>query len=169
MANSKPFKQIYVCIHILINHLGSEKLTLYYITLTFGTLLVLFSIIYFIIFYSYKELTFFKIVKIILAFLFGILILTTTLPSLKDILLKDFDVVSGECIIEIDTSNRSATAEFIMLDTDDKFMFDDVPDLDAYGKAIPYYCELTLTKDHMWEICYKIYDVSSRELILTSK
>lgn len=144
-------------------------MTFYYTALILGTLFVLFSVISFFIFYSNKEIKFLNLIKIILPFLFGILLLTMTLPNLKDILLEDFDIVSGKCIIDIDTSGRSATASFIMLDTNEIFIFNDIPDLDAYGKAIPYYCELTVTKDHMWEIGYKIYDADSRELILTSE
>lgn len=144
-------------------------MTFYYTALILGTLFVLFSVISFFIFYSNKEIKFLNLIKIILPFLFGILLLTMTLPNLKDILLEDFDIVSGKCIIDIDTSGHSATASFIMLDTNEIFIFNDIPDLDAYGKAIPYYCELTVTKDHMWEIGYKIYDADSRELILTSE
>ncbi|MCT4476955.1 hypothetical protein N0U24_07220 [Peribacillus frigoritolerans] len=56
-----------------------------------------------------------------------------------------------------------------MLDTGEMFTFNDIPALDAYGKSIPYYCEVTVTKDHMFEIGYKIYDAKTRKLILTSE
>jgi hypothetical protein len=36
-----------------------------------------------------------------------------------------------------------------------------------YGRAVPYYCEVTVTKDHEFEVSYKIYDAKSRDLILT--
>lgn len=42
-----------------------------------------------------------------------------------------------------------------------------IPELDAYGKSIPYYCEVTVTKDHMVEISYKIYDEKTRKLIIS--
>jgi hypothetical protein len=55
-----------------------------------------------------------------------------------------------------------------MLNTDEMFTFRDIPALDAYGKSIPYYCKVTVTKDHMVEISYKIYDVKTRKLIVKS-
>ena len=83
--------------------------------------------------------------------------------------LKEYDVVAGKCVIEIDSSGRSSEADFILLDSDEIFTFRDIPALDAYGKSIPYYCDVTVTKDHMFEISYKIYDVKTRKLILSSK
>ena len=84
-------------------------------------------------------------------------------------LLKEYDVVKGSCRIEITSSGRTTESTFEMLDTDDMFYFTDIPALDAYGKSIPYYCEVTVTKDHLFEIDYKIYDVNSRVLLLTSE
>lgn len=56
-----------------------------------------------------------------------------------------------------------------MLDTDEMFSFRDIPALDAYGKSIPYYCKVTVTKDHEFGVSYKIYDAKTRKVILTSK
>ena len=55
-----------------------------------------------------------------------------------------------------------------MLDTGDMFYCNHIPALDSYGKSIPYYCEVTVIKDYIFEIDNKIDDVYSRELILTS-
>ncbi|MFS0780214.1 hypothetical protein [Bacillus sp. 1P06AnD] len=88
--------------------------------------------------------------------------MTVTVPSLKYVILKEYDVVRGECVITVDTSGRSSEADFEMVDTGDIYFFDGIPDLDAYGKAVPYYCELTVTKDHMVEIGYKIYDLKTK-------
>ena len=78
-------------------------------------------------------------------------------------------VVKGDCVIEISSSGRSSEATLDMLDTNELFSFTHIPELDAYGKSIPYYCEVTVSKDHMFEIGYKIYDVNSRQLLLTSE
>lgn len=91
--------------------------------------------------------------------------LAVTLPSLKFMLLKEYDVVKGNCRIEITSSGRTTESTFEMLDTDETFYFTHIPELDAYGKAIPYYCEVTVSKDHLFEIGYKIFDVNSRELL----
>ncbi|WP_158268288.1 hypothetical protein [Paenisporosarcina sp. OV554] len=137
--------------------------------LILGALFVPFAVVFFIYMYVNKELTLLNAGKTIAAFLIGVLLLVCTLPSLKYMLLKEYDVVKGGCIIEITSSGRSTEATFDMLDTDELFSFTHIPELDAYGKSIPYYCEMTVTKDHMFEIGYKIYDVNSRELILTSE
>ena len=99
----------------------------------------------------------------------GVVILMITLPSLTYMLHKDYDVVKGRCIIEIDSSGRSSQAIFRMDDSDDVYTFLDIPDLDSYGRAVPYYCEVTVTKDHLFEISYTIYDVHSREPVQSSK
>lgn len=137
--------------------------------LLLGALFVPISVVFFIYMYVNKELRVLDVSKAIAAFLIGVLLLVVTLPSLKYMLLKEYDVVKGGCIIEIMSSGRSTEATFDMLDTDEQFSFTHLPELDAYGKSIPYYCEVTVTKDHMFEIGYKIYDVHSRELILTSE
>ncbi|QKE72830.1 hypothetical protein HPK19_08435 [Arthrobacter citreus] len=55
-----------------------------------------------------------------------------------------------------------------MLDSDEVFSFRNIPKLDAYGKSIPYYCKVTVTKDHNVEISYKIYNPKTQKLILAS-
>jgi hypothetical protein len=119
--------------------------------------------------YADKDYPLLKVGKYLGIFLIGVLLLAVTLPSLKYVLLKEYDVVSGKCVIEIDSSGRSSVADFKILDTDEMFTFNDFPALDAYGKSIPYNCEVTVTKDYMFEIGYKIYDAKTRKLILTSK
>lgn len=149
--------------------IGSEKMFLYFLMLIIGALLVLFALYFFIDMYRYKGFPLLAIGKTLGAFLIGVLLLAVTLPSLKYILLKEYDVVKGACVIEIDSSGRSSEADIEMLNTDEKFTFRDIPELDAYGKAVPYYCSVTVTKDHMWEISYKIYDADSQDLIITSE
>ena len=136
-------------------------MSFYYIMLILGTLFLIAAVFGFI--------TNIGIVKCLGYLFIGVLLLAVTLPSLKYIVLKEYDVVSGKCVIEIDSSGRSSEADFNMLNTGEVFTFKDIPDLDAYGKSIPYYCRVTVTKDHNFEIGYKIYDAKTRKLILTSK
>ncbi|HSU79941.1 MAG TPA: hypothetical protein VLK78_05945 [Candidatus Angelobacter sp.] len=142
---------------------------LYYIILILGVVFVIGAIVTLIVMYGTKDFRLLNIGKCIGVLLFGVLLLVMTLPSLKYVLLKKYDVVSGECVIEIDTSTRSPEADFKMLKTDEIFDFRDIPKLDAYGKSIPYYCEVTVTKDHMVDISYKIFDAKTRKLIVTGK
>lgn len=52
-----------------------------------------------------------------------------------------------------------------MLESDETFSFKNKPELNAYGKAIPYYCEVTTTSDQLFGVYYKIYDANTRKLI----
>lgn len=155
-----------IILHSIV--IGSEKMFLYYVMLIVGGLFVIAAVFGFIAMYGDKEYPLLNVGKCFGSFLIGVLLLAVTLPSLKYVVLKEYDVVSGKCVIEIDSSGRSSTADFKMLDTDELFTFNDIPALDAYGKSIPYFCEVTVTKDHMFEIGYKIYDAKTRKLILTS-
>lgn len=148
---------------------GSGKMFIYYFMLILGALFVIGAVFVLIVMYGTKDFRFLNVIKILGILFFGVLFLAITLPSLKYVVLKKYDVVSGKCVIEIDSSGRSPEADFKMLNTDEMFTFRDIPALDAYGKSVPYYCEVTVTKDHMVEISYKIYDAKTRKLILTSK
>ena len=142
---------------------------IYYAMLIIGVLLIIVAVFTFIAMYSGKDYTILNVGKILVALLIGVLRLVITLPSLKYVVLKEYDVVSGKCVIEIDSSGRTSEADFKMLNTDEVFSFRDIPALDAYGKSIPYYCKVTVTKDHKFGVSYKIYDAKTRKLILTSK
>jgi hypothetical protein len=141
----------------------------YYLMLILGAFSAIGAVIALIVMYGTTDFRFLKVMKCLGILFFGVLLLGFTLPSLKYVVLKQYDVVSGKCVIDIDASGRSSEADFKMLDTDEMFTFKDIPKLDAYGKSIPYYCKVTVTKDHMFEISYKIYDAKTRKLIVTSK
>lgn len=140
---------------------------IYYVLLILGVGFLIAAVFLFIAMDGFKD---YKILIVgIGLFLIGVLFLIATLPSLKYIVFKKYDVVSGKCVIEIDSSGRSSEADFDIVDTDEMFSFRDIPALDAYGKSIPYFCKVTATKDHKYGISYKIYDVKTRKLILTGK
>ncbi|MCA1057669.1 hypothetical protein LCL96_01900 [Rossellomorea aquimaris] len=142
---------------------------MYYGLLAIGGLLFCISVFWLFFMFKEKEFTFLNIGKAFLSLLLSGLLLVVTLPSLKYMINKEYDVVKGSCTIEIDSSGRSSEAVFNMQHSSDVYYFVDIPDLDSYGRAVPYYCELTVTKDHAFEIGYKIYDSQSRELIQESK
>lgn len=137
----------------------------YYFLFSLGVLIVIGSAIFLILMYRKREIKFWSTIKMLSGFLIGLLILWMTVPSLKYVIMKDFDVVNGKCTIEISSSGRSSDSTFNMLQTDERFNFNEIPELDAYGKSIPYYCEVTVTKDRMWTMAYKIYDLKTRKLI----
>ena len=137
----------------------------YYFLFCLGVFIVFGSAIFLILIFRKREIKFWSTIKMLSGFLIGLLILWMTVPSLKYVITKDFDVVNGKCTIEISSSGRSSDSTFNMLQTDEQFSFNEIPELDAYGKSIPYYCEVTVTKDHMWTMDYKIYDLKTRKLI----
>lgn len=143
----------------------------YYVMLILGTVFAISAVIIFITMYLKGEQSLLKVGKNLGRLLIGALLLWITLPSLKYVVFKEYDIISGKCVIEISSasSGRFSEAEFKMLDTGEVFTFRDIPTLDAYGKSIPYYCEVTVTKDRMFEVSYKIYDVKTRKLISTGK
>ncbi|MGF9977987.1 hypothetical protein [Viridibacillus arvi] len=109
--------------------------------------------------------------SIILQFQFFLIPSVEQFYSIRHTLItKDFDVVDGKCTIEISSSGRSSDSTFNMLNTDEQFsFFNEIPELDAYGRSIPYFCEITVTKDHMWEMDYKIYDLMTGKLMDSHK
>lgn len=146
---------------------GCRKL--YYLLLALGLFLVIGAASGFIYMYMSRKLKFLRSIQMIGIFLMGIFLLTMTLPSLKNMVLKQYDVVEGECRIEISTSGRSADTTLHMVDVDEYFSFPAVPSLDAYGTSIPYYCEVTVTKDHVFEIHYKIFDLETGNFLVSNE
>ncbi len=142
---------------------------MFYVLLMIGFLLLIVAIVRSIAIYRNRSYTLLNIGKTLLALIIGVFCLVMTVPSLKYIVLKEYDTVSGKCVIDIDSAGRSSEADFAMTDTGEDFMFRDIPNLDAYGKSIPYYCQVTVTKDHQFEISYKIYDAKTRKLVSSGK
>ena len=142
---------------------------MYYALLIIGVVLLFGGVFWFIFMWREKEFTISNTLKVLFSLIVSGILLVITLPSLKYMLLKEYDVVKGNCNIEIDSSGRSSSAVIRMIDTDDIFEFTSIPDLDSYGRAVPYYCEVTVTRDHEFGIGYKIFDPKSRELIQISE
>src|SRR4051794_34763252 len=80
---------------------GSVKMLFYYVMLVVGALFVIIAVFLIIAMYVDKDYLLLGIGKILGAFLIGSLLLMVTLPSLKYVVLKEYDVVSGNCVIEI--------------------------------------------------------------------
>lgn len=149
--------------------LKEEVEILYYFILVLGILFVTGATGYFIYTYINKEFVLFDVVKAIGIFLLGTLLLMMTLPILKSMLLKEYDVFQGECRVEIAPFGRGTEAIFNMVDIGEQFTFSDISELNAYGKSVPYYCEVTVSKDHLYGIDYKIFDAESHELLIKTK
>lgn len=142
---------------------------MYYVMLIIGVVLLFIGVFWAVFMYKEKEFTISNIFKVLLSFILSGLLLVITLPSLKYMVFKEYEVVKGNCTIEIDSGGRSSSVTIRMVDTDEIFDFRNIPDLDSYGRAVPYYCEVTVTKDHEFGIGYRIFNPESRELIIESE
>ena len=106
-------------------------------------------------------------VKLLLVAGVGTFLLIMTVPSLQYIVTKDFITVTGTCTIDINSSGRSSTTYFHFIETDERFQFDELPDLTAYGTSIPYSCSVLVTKDLAWEMGYSVSDMETGEVLAT--
>ena len=97
---------------------------MYYAMLILGLVLLFIGVFWFIYMYKEKEFTIFNTLKAFLSLILGGLLLVITLPSLKYMIFKEYDVVKGSCTIEIDSSGRASEASFKMPDTDDVFFLE---------------------------------------------
>lgn len=104
------------------------------------------------------------VVLMVLSIVIGVGMLIMTVPSAKSMILRDFDVVKGDCVIEITSSGR-AEADITMVESGEYFSFRDVSKLDVYGKAVPYYCEVTATTNHQQGVYFKVFDAKTHKLI----
>ncbi|WP_204415292.1 hypothetical protein [Bacillus tianshenii] len=142
---------------------------MYYAMLILGMVLLFIGVFWIVFMWKEKEVTVSNIFKVLLSFILSGLLLVITLPSLKYMVFKEYEVVKGTCTIEIDSGGRTSSVTIRMVEMDEIFDFRKIPDLDSYGRAVSYYCEVTVTKDHEFGIGYKIFDIESRELIEASE
>lgn len=142
----------------------------YYLVLLVGIVMAAGSIFLFITMVKDRIFPFLRILKTLGLFVVGIGLLVFTVPDLKSIVAKDYDKLEGKCTIDTAKSGRHHTTKtyFDMVYLDEKIMSKGKPELPAYGEANPYYCEITVSKNHQFEMDYKVYDWKTRELLETS-
>ena len=73
---------------------------MYYAMLILGLVLLFIGVFWFIFMCKEKEFTIYNIFKSLLSIILGGLLLVITLPSLKYMIFKEYDVVKGSCTIE---------------------------------------------------------------------
>jgi hypothetical protein len=142
----------------------------FYLIFGLGVILYVVPIIKFVVMFMFQEFSTYKTIKSAFYLIIGIIILRITLPSLTYIINKDFEVLQDECTIEIVVKTGGGGGDttditFHMLETGDEYYFSVIPELEDHDETKHYYCAVTVTKDHMWEIGYEVYDIKSRELL----
>lgn len=98
--------------------------------------------------------------------LIGSLFLYFTLPSLKQIVTKDFKVVADECTVDFFEGGARGGSTYTINFKDGRYFdFEDGPYLDSYGEKFTYYCEVKQTKNEKFEVSYKVYDKQGGKLL----
>ena len=142
----------------------------YYLVLLVGIVMAAGSIFLFVTMVKDRIFPFLSILKTLGLFVVGIGLLVFTVPDLKSIVVKDYDKLEGKCTIDTAKNGRHHTTKtyFDMVYLDEEIMSKKKPALPAYGDSNPYYCEITVSKSHQFEMSYKVYDWKTRELLETS-
>lgn len=78
----------------------------YYVMLIFGIVFVIVPII--VIYKIRTKEEFRRFVKMLVMLAMGILALCITLPSAKNMIFRDFEVVEGKCIVEMHLSGKKS-------------------------------------------------------------
>lgn len=139
--------------------LGGSTLLFYYGMLAIGVVFFILGAFLLVMALQERVDSYFEFLKPIGMIVLGGLLLYFTLPSLIQMVTKDFKVVADECTVEfIDNGGRSGTSYSIDFKDGRYFSFEDGPYLDSYGEKVTYYCEVTQTKNEKFQIDYKVYD-----------
>lgn len=146
--------------------LGGSILLFYYGMLAIGILFFIIGVFLLVMALQERVDSYFEFLKPIGMIVIGGLLLYITLPSLKQIVTKDFKVVADECTVGfIDNGGRSGTSYTIDFKDGRYFDFEDGPYLDSYGENFTYYCEVKQTKNEKFEVSYKVYDKQGGKLL----
>lgn len=143
--------------------MNSEIITYFFIFLL-GVSFFLPACYLLVLHFDNKQHSFFKKLKWTGILLLGLLCLWVTVPSFTEMVFRDYRVMEGSCFLE-PSESKGTSVEITLTETNNTFSFRDVPDLDAYGKKIPYYCQVTTTRNGDFEIDYRVYDQDTKKLL----
>lgn len=138
---------------------------MFYVVLGIGTIMFIFSVVAFILSLLDGEAGLFSYIKIFGAFLLSILLLSLTLPSLKQVVTKDYVMTSGICTVDYAISSRNNMTYYLDFENGESFNFENGPYIDAYGEKYKYYCEVHQTRNKKVDIDYKVYEKKGGKLI----
>ena len=147
----------------------NEEVLFYYAILAGGFVLTLFSVLLFFSLRDDNEARFKHYFGTLLMLLCGVGLIVYTVPSLKYVVYHDYATTKGVCTVEYDDQSKPRTIDLYYDKTGDYFSFLDRADLGAYGPDVPYTCHVTTTKDHEFEISYRIYDLKTDKLLYSSE
>ncbi|QNR21066.1 hypothetical protein HNY42_09005 [Exiguobacterium sp. Helios] len=143
--------------------MNSEIITYFFIFLL-GVSFFLPACYLLVLHFDNKQHSFFKKLKWTGILLIGLLCLWMTMPSFTEMVFRDYRVLEGACVLEPSESKRTSI-DITLTETNDTFSFRDAPDLEAYGKKVPYYCRMTTTRNQAFEINYRVYEKDTKKLL----
>ncbi|OIN66086.1 hypothetical protein BLD48_12560 [Exiguobacterium sp. KRL4] len=143
--------------------MNTEIIT-YFLILLLGVSFVLPACYFLVLHFDNQQYAFLKKLKWTGVLLLGLLCLWITVPNFTEMLSRDYRILEGSCILEPSESKRTSI-DITLTETNDMFSFRDGPDLDAYGKKVPYYCRVTTTRNQAFEIDYRVYDKDTKKLL----
>ncbi|ASI35324.1 MULTISPECIES: hypothetical protein [unclassified Exiguobacterium] len=147
----------------------NEEVIFYYALLAGGIVCVVLSVLLHFWFREDTGIEFSLFFRLVLLCLFGVGLVWYTTPSLKYVFYHDYATTKGMCTVEYDDQSSPRTIDLYYDETGDYFSFFDRADLGAYGPDVPYTCHVTTTKDHAFEIFYRIYDFKTGKLLYSSE
>lgn len=146
--------------------LGGSILLFYYAMLAIGVVLFILGAFLLVMALQERVDSYFEFLKPIGMIVLGGLLLYITLPSLKQIVTKDFKVVADECTVDFfEGGARGGNSYTINFKDGRYFDFQDGPYLDSYGENFTYFCEVKQTKNEKFEVSYKVYDKQGGKLL----
>ncbi|RDB34207.1 hypothetical protein [Exiguobacterium sp. RIT594] len=147
----------------------NEEVLFYYAILAGGIICIVLSVLLYFWLREDNGIEFSLFFRLVLLCLLGVGLIWYTVPSLKYIVYHDYVTTKGMCTVEYDDQSSPRTIDLYYDETGDYFSFLDRADLGAYGPDVPYTCHVTTTKDHEFEISYRIYDFKTDKLLYSSE
>lgn len=136
----------------------------YFFIFLLGIAFVLPACYFLVLHFDNKQYAFLKKLKWTGVLLLGLLCLSIMGPSFTEMVFRDFRVLEGACVLE-PSESKGKSIDITLTETNDTFSFRDAPDLNAYGKKVPYYCRVTTTQNQAFEINYRVFDKDTKTLL----
>lgn len=147
----------------------NEEVLFYYAILAGGVVCMVLSVLLYFWLREDNGIEFSLFFRLVLLCLFGVGLVWYSAPSLKYVVYHDYATTKGVCTVEYNDESKPRTIDLYYDETGDYFSFLDRADLGAYGPDVPYTCHVTTTKDHEFEISYRIYDFKTDKLLYSSE
>lgn len=146
--------------------MNAEIITYFFIFLL-GIAFVLPACYILVLRFGNRQYAFLKKLKWTGVLFLGLLCLWMTMSSFTEMVFRDYRVLESACVLE-PSESKGTSIDITLTETNDTFSFRDGPYLEAYGKKVPYYCQVTTTRNQEFAIDYRVYDKNTKKLLYTN-